>query len=189
MTLPLGRALLFQYGSNMAEEELRLKITKHLAEFAPPGVEADLTLRGAARVAGWRFEFGLFSTGRQHRVADITNVGGDSEVWGALYELPTELVRRSDGTRSVLDRIEGHRTAKHPENYVPNCLSVQFADKSLVAWTYVGRDDARDRCRTEHWDAPPSEAYVQAILHGAASLGLPETYVDELKAAIAATGA
>lgn len=104
MTLQSGPTILFQYGSNMAENELRSKVTKHLAQFAPPGIAGDLTLRGAARLEGWRVDFGLFSAGRKPRVADIVHVGGHSEVWGRLYELPTELVRRSDGKRTVLDR-------------------------------------------------------------------------------------
>jgi hypothetical protein len=187
MTPQPSLTLLFQYGSNMAEDELKSKITRHHARFAPPGVEADLNLRGAARIVGWQFDFGLFSAGRRHRVADIVHVGGDTEVWGALYELPTELVRRSDGERSVLDRIEGHATTDNPENYLPVRVEVEFAGESVEAWSYVGRDDARERCRLDHWDAPPSEAYIRAILDGAASLGLLDAYVDELKAAIAAT--
>lgn len=178
--------LLFQYGSNMAEDELRSKITKHVAQFAPPGVGADLTLRGAARLEGWSFDFGLFSAGRKHRVADIGHVGGDSEVWGALYELPTELVQRSDGERSVLDRVEGHRTDRHPEDYRPARVEVELGIQSFEAWTYIGREDARERCRLEHADAPPSEEYVRAILEGAAALGLPEAYIRELKTAVSA---
>lgn len=66
---------------------------------------------------------------------------------------------------------------------------MELGTESLEAWTYIGRDDARERCRRKHWDARPSEEYVRAILDGAAALGLPEAYLAELRAVIAATTA
>ena len=104
-----------------------------------------------------------------------------------LYALPTELVRRSDGARSVLDRIEGHRTDSDPENYVPARVAVE-----LRAGSFEALDIHRSRRYTramslEHRDTTLSEDYARAILDGAASLRLPEAYVSELRAAIAAT--
>jgi hypothetical protein len=86
----------------------------------------------------------------------------------------------------VLDRIDGHRTDKHPENYCPVRVTVELDTQSFEAWTYVGREDARERCRLEHGDAPPSEEYVRAILERAVALGLPEAYLGEVRASISA---
>ena len=61
----------------------------------------------------------LYSFGNQGLVSDIVEGAEGGEVWGVVYELDRELVFRSDGGRSVMDRIEGHRTERDPENYKP----------------------------------------------------------------------
>lgn len=101
-------------------------------------------------------------------------------MWGALYELDRELLARSDGGRSVLDRIEGHRTEIDPENYRPITVSVELNGALREAHTYVGDDDARRRCRLDHADAKPRTDYLAAVLDGARAVGLPPTYVRAL---------
>lgn len=176
-----GQTLLFQYGSNMDEAVLRSKIEKYLPDFAPAGTKPDLALLGRARLPGWRFMLDLFSTGGRHLAANVVESGDGSEVWGALYELSRELVQRTDGERSVLDRIEGHRTSRAPENYYPLRLAVEFDDSSAEAWTYVGRDDARERCAREHGGARVSTSYAESILRGARALAVPSHYVEQLQ--------
>jgi hypothetical protein len=183
---PTSMTLLFQYGSNMAEPVLRSKVERHVTRFAPPGTRPDLTLLGLALLGGWRFTLDLFSATGGHRVADIIPAGSSSEVWGALYELPNELVRRSDGKRSVLDRIEGHRTSRDPENYVPLLVTVDSSDQQVQAWTYVGRDDTRERCARDHRDARVSAPYVQSIVDGARAVAVPRRYLEGLQTILAA---
>lgn len=141
---------------------------------------AQLTLLGRARLPGWRLAFDLFSVGGETLAADILPSEG-SEVWGALYELPLELVCRSDGARSVLDRIEGHRATSNPENYVPVRVTVEHGEDPLEAWTYVGCNEARERCAREHADARLTPEYVKSILDGACALRLPAVYCKQLK--------
>jgi hypothetical protein len=178
--------LLFQYGSNMAEATLQAKVEQYAPEFAPAGTPAELTLRGCARLQGWCFSLGLYSFGNGCRVADIMEATDIDEVWGALYELPSELVQRADGKRSVLDRIEGHRTTRDPENYVPRAVSVEFDGTSAMAWTYVGLDEARDRCSRDHHEARVTVAYADSILRGAIAVAIPTAHVERLRAILAA---
>lgn len=65
-------------------------------------------------------------------------------------------------------------------------VTFELDTQSFEAWSYIGREDARERCRLEHADAPPSEEYVRAILEGVVALGLPESYLGEVRAAISA---
>jgi hypothetical protein len=179
------RTLLFQYGSNMTADRLRSGLEKHAPRFAPAGTPLELELLGPARLGGWMFAVDLFGAGGQHRVADIVPGNDVSEVWGALYELPLELVRRSDGRRSVLDRIEGHRTELHPENNLPLQVTVEFDCEQVDAWTFVGRTDARERCARGYPEATVSPSYLQAIVDGARTIGVPDAYVRELETTLA----
>jgi hypothetical protein len=161
----------------MSAARLREKIRTHRRRYAPEGVSLDVELLGRARLRGWRLAFDLFSARQECLVVDIVEGGLTDEVWGALYELDRELVVRSDNLRSVLDRIEGHRTEIDPENYSPLVVEVDLESQLRSAYTYVGRDDARRRCATNHSGAAPRADYVQAILDGARSIELPAEYI------------
>lgn len=176
---PADRALLFQYGSNMSEQRLRAKIREHQS-YAPAGAGLDVRLLGCARLKGWRFVLDLYSARQACLVGDIVEGEDRDEVWGALYELDRQLLVRSDGRRSVLDRIEGHRTEVDPENYRLITVTVELAGDPREAHTYVGDDDARGRCSSYHPDAKPRPDYLRAILDGADALGLPARYVRAL---------
>lgn len=178
--MPADCVLLFQYGSNMSADRLREKIREH-QRYVPAGVSLDVRLLGSARLPGWRFCLGLYSARQKCLVGDIIDGQDADEVWGALYELDRELVIRSDGKRSVLDRIEGHRTELDPENYHPVTVTVEFIGELRNAHTYLGREDARRRCRLDHADAAPRSDYLNAILDGARSVGLPAEYVRTLE--------
>lgn len=181
------RVLLFQYGSNMSAERLRAKIRVH-RRYAPEGADLAVEFLGRARLAGWRLTFDLYSARQECLVVDIVEGGPANEVWGALYELDRDLVIRSDNQRSVLDRIEGHRTEIDPENYRPVVVTVDFESQSRSAYTYVGREDARRRCATNHGGAAPHADYVQAILDGARSSGLPAKYINAVADAASGVG-
>lgn len=182
---PADRALLFQYGSNMSEQRLTAKIRTHQS-YAPVGADLDVRLLGCARLKGWRFVLDLYSARQSCLVGDIVEGKDGDEVWGALYELDRQLLVRSDGRRSVLDRIEGHRTEMDPENYRPITVTVDLDGDPREAHTYVGGEDARLRCRLEHPDAKSRPDYLRAILDGAHTVGLPSTYVRALATTIEA---
>jgi gamma-glutamylcyclotransferase (GGCT)/AIG2-like uncharacterized protein YtfP len=179
------RALLFQYGSNMSEERLAAKIREHQS-YAPEGAELDVRLLGCACLKGWRFVLDLYSARQECLVGDIVESDASVEVWGALYELDRQLLCRSDGNRSVLDRIEGHRTERDPENYRPITVTVQLDGDPREAHTYVGVEDARQRCRLDHPDAKPRPDYLRAIVEGANVVGLPPEYMAVLATTIEA---
>lgn len=160
----------------MSQERLEAKIAQHAPRYAPPGTPLSIRLVGPGRLRGWTFVVDLHSARGNCRVGNVVEGGEDEEVWGALYELDRELVVRSDGNRSVLDRIEGHRTERDPPNYEPATVTVQVADLAYVGQTYIGRPDARERCMAEHPHAVPSEEYGRAVLEGARVLGLPQRY-------------
>jgi len=182
---PADRALLFQYGSNMSEQRLRAKIREH-QRYAPAGADLDVRLIGCARLKGWRFVLDLYSARQACLVGDIVEGEDGDEVWGALYELDRQLLVRSDGRRSVLDRIEGRRTEIDPENYRPTTVTVELDGDPREAHTYVGGEDARQRCRLDHPDAKPRPDYLRAILDGGNAVGLPSRYMAALATTIEA---
>jgi gamma-glutamylcyclotransferase (GGCT)/AIG2-like uncharacterized protein YtfP len=182
---PTERALLFQYGSNMSEKRLTAKIREHKS-YAPGGSELEVRLLGCARLRGWRFVLDLYSARQECLVGDIVEGEDRDEVWGALYDLDRQVLVRSDGKRSVLDRVEGHRTEMDPENYRPITVTVELDGDPIEAHTYAGREDARQRCRLDHPGARPRPDYLRAILHGANDVGLPMRYMAALATAIEA---
>jgi gamma-glutamylcyclotransferase (GGCT)/AIG2-like uncharacterized protein YtfP len=171
--------LLFQYGSNMFAERLRQRIEEH-QDHVPHRTHSEVRLLGSARLCGWSLALNLWSARGKSRVANMVE-DETGEVWGALYELPSELVNRCDGKRSVLDRIEGHRTTADPENYAKICITVDLVGESKVAWTYIGLREASLRCEREHPDAGCSVAYRDAVIGGAKAIGLPPDYLDSLR--------
>ena len=128
----------------MSVERLRAKLGE-FRRYAPPDASLEVELLGAARLPGWQFVLDLYSGQQACLVGDIIEGGDGDEVWGALYELDRELVFRSDGARSLLDRIEGHRTEIDPENYRPRPISVELNEELREAWTYIGHEAARRR--------------------------------------------
>jgi hypothetical protein len=107
--------LLFEYGSNMSQTRLEAQIERYRPH-APAGATLALTRLGAARLFGYRFTLGLWSARQQCLVSDIVEEQA-GDVCGVLYRLDRELVLRSDGARSLFDRIEGYRTERDLQNY------------------------------------------------------------------------
>jgi AIG2-like family len=104
-----------------------------------------------------------------------------AEVWGALYELPTALVNRPDGARSLVDRLEGHRTTSYPENYEKAEVIAELDGRSTRAWTYVGLAEAVERCECDYAASMCDTEYIDAVLDGAEAIGLPAAYVSALR--------
>jgi AIG2-like family len=187
---------LFQYGSNMDQDWFSQQRKEYEAH-APAGTSLQVRLLGRARLDAWRFHTNLWSAGRARRkrnepsladrescrVANIISEDG-AVVWGALYEISSALVTRCDGERSVLDRIEGHRTTSDPENYAKICVTVDLGGESRTAWTYIGLNDAINRCETQHPGTKCDTDYAATVIRGARSIGVPEDYVEELRRAL-----
>jgi hypothetical protein len=171
---------LFQYGSNMAHQRFIERIRQEYKRHAPPGTPIRVTSLGAARLGGWSLRLDLWSATRGCRVLNIAEQDG-SEVWGSLYDIASELVTRSDGKRSVVDRLEGHLTTRDPENYAKICVIVDLAGEAKEAWTYVGLRDAVDRCVRAHPATQCDAGYADAVIEGAESLGVPVDYLAELR--------
>src|SRR5262249_46465557 len=168
-----GDVALFQYGSNMSCERLQSKVNAHRLKFAPPGTREEIRYLGRGRLSGWRFTLDLYSAGQDCLVADIIAGSAEDQVWGVVYKLDRELVDRTNGQRSVLDRIEGHRPTSNPENYRPRIVRLELGGAVVSAITYVGTEDARRRCREEHYGIRVSSRYAAAVLGGAAGANLP----------------
>lgn len=172
---------MFQYGSNMSRRRLEAAMSRH-DKYLPPGLAVEIDVIGPARLAGWRLVLDLYSSRQSALVCDIVQAETGDEVWGVLYRLPLELVTRSDGERSVMDRIEGHRTEEDPPNYEPVPVVVAgLEEDEIEATTYVGRSDARKRCATDHADAVVERTYAEAVLRGAREANLPSHYVSFLE--------
>lgn len=189
---------LFQYGSNMARERFIERIEQEYDRHAPPGTPVVATLLGPARLDGWRVRANLWSATQERkkqretpsmamnqacRVANIVRDDG-AEVWGALYEIATALVTRCDGERSVVDRLEGHRTTRDPENYAKICVTVDLYGEPTTAWTYIGLREAIDRCEQEHPGTVCDPGYVDTVIAGARSIDVPGEYMKLLSEAL-----
>jgi hypothetical protein len=185
---------LFQYGSNMAQERFVERIRAEYDLHAPPGTPLDVTLLGAARLDGWRLRANLWSTTLERkkqrdpsvgdptacRVANIVREDG-AEVPGALYELSADLVTRCDGERSVVDRLEGHRTTRDPENYAKICVTVDLGAELRTAWTYIGLREAILRCEHGHAGTACDSAYLETVIAGGRSIDLSEEYLEAVR--------
>jgi Gamma-glutamyl cyclotransferase, AIG2-like len=188
---------LFQYGSNMYRERFVQRI-KDNADHAPHGTRLEAKLLGRARLDGWRLQSNLWSASlerrkqrdaslgdaRACRVVNIVREEG-ATVWGALYEIASDLVTRCDGDRSVLDLLEGHRTTRDPENYAKICITVDLDGALQTAWTYIGLREAIERCERCHRDTSCDPSYAETVITGADSIGVPEEYLEFLRKVLA----
>jgi hypothetical protein len=177
---------LFQYGSNMDRKRFVERIKGVYNRYAPAGTSVEATLLGAARLPGWRLRANLWSAGRGCRVVNVVEEPG-AEVWGALYELPAALVNPPDGTRSVVDRLEGHRTERDAENYEKVEINVELDGEPTSAWTYIGLRDAVARCAREHPATSCDQEYTDTVLAGAEAIGVPAAYLWQLRETLGCT--
>lgn len=159
--------LVFQYGSNCLDAEINGKDR----------------LRGDARfvsiaetVEDYELAFDVFSNGRHCAAADIVRKPG-GKVWGALYEIPAYLIGRESAKargRRSLDEIEGQG-----KNYKHQDIAVRKPDGDVVtALTYT----VINPCAA----LKTSFVYVQYIISGLRERGIPQAYIDKVKAIAAA---
>lgn len=176
---PVEMARLFQYGSNMDRARFIERIEAEYDRHAPRGAPVVVTLLGPATLYEWGVRANLWSATRASRVLNIVRDEG-AEVWGALYEITAVLVTRCDGERSVVDRLEGHRTTRDPENYAKICVTVDLGGELKSAWTYVGLREAVERCERDHPATACDPDYANTVIAGAESLAVPDAYLQAL---------
>ena len=149
--------LYFAYGSNLSEERLH--------QSCP-----SASLVAIARLAGYRLAFTRRSERWGGGVADI-RPEPRGEVWGAVWRILAE-------EAAALDRQEGVDAT--PPRYRRREVSVTTSEGvalDCLAYQVVA---------PEAEPVPPSEAYLETMLRGAAAIGLPEGYVEQIEV-IAAT--
>jgi len=165
-----GFELLFQYGSNMSSR--RLNEPRRLNGAAIPV--------GSVVLEGWEVRFDLYSRTNGCGVADIVPAQ-DETVYGALFEVPRELLIAPAGARSRMDEIEGAR-ADATGNYARYSVYVLKGDRHFQAYTYVGTEDGRERFSRMAPEARRvSKEYFDHLSVGAKEFGLPDTYVAYLR--------
>jgi gamma-glutamylcyclotransferase (GGCT)/AIG2-like uncharacterized protein YtfP len=151
--------IVFQYGSNTSVK--RLNSAKRL--------------NGGAEVIGlaytqdeFELDFTVWSKTNQCAAADILP-GGQTSIWGVLYDIPEELIYRNlSGNRKSLDAIEGEGG-----NYKRTDIQViTSADESetISAITYV--------VRQKQQQLKTSLAYASEIINGLKSHKVPRVYLE-----------
>jgi gamma-glutamylcyclotransferase len=160
-------AIIFQYGSNCSTS--RLNSVERLN-----GAAAPISI--AETVDDYELAFDVWSDGNGCAASDIVPMPG-SKVWGVLYEIPDDRIRRETspaGTRS-LDAIEGEG-----RNYERRSLKVRRPDNTVIeAITYtVKLASRRNNIQT-------SLDYVEFIVQGLRQHGVEkvaEHYIPRVKA-------
>jgi cation transport regulator ChaC len=138
----------FAYGSNLLQEEIA-RWCSHATALA------------VAKLNGHRLDFTRYSEARGGGVADIVP-DDDDAVWGVLYEVPENELRR-------LDQKEGV-----PRAYERHTVETEMAGGRRVrAMTYVVVDKSHYR--------PPSATYLGIMLKGARSRKLPDAYIEKME--------
>lgn len=160
------KRLVFQYGSNCLNAEINGK----------ERLKGDAVFIGIAEtVEDYELAFDVFSNGRHCAAADMIRKPG-GKVWGALYEIPEELIGRKTTPlrRKSLDAIEGEGT-----NYRRREIQVRTPEgKILTALTYT--------VITPRMDVTTDIEYVRLIIAGLRERGVPATYIDTVKSIAAA---
>jgi cation transport regulator ChaC len=118
---------------------------------------------GAARLAGWRLTFTRDSPGWGGGVGHIEHDRGD-EVWGVLWEV-------TSADLAALDDYEGVAAGA----YVRATVAVEHDGVERDALVYVA---------VPRGFKQPSKRYVDALVRGAEAHGVPETYVERLRALV-----
>lgn len=150
----------FQYGSNTLDSQLN----------GPDRLNGDAIFVAIAALPNHKLSFGVWSSNRKCAAATLMPANGNW-VWGALYNIPEQLVYRDRAKvifRKSLDQIEGEGT-----NYRREKINVRLSDGSWQeAITYVAMSPKSD-IRT-------SVEYVSFILKGLRERGAPDQYISEV---------
>lgn len=118
---------------------------------------------GPARLPGYRLRFCWDSPGWGGGVADVQHGDGDDDVWGVLWEMSDEHVATLDDYESVDDGVYGKRT-----------VTVEHEGRSVDAYLYIMAPDRAEKS--------PSARYLNALVRGAKAYGVPDEYIERLRA-------
>ena len=121
----------------------------------------DARAIGPARLAGWRLTFTRDSPGWGGGVGHIELAPGD-EVWGVLWEA-------TESDMAALDEYEGV------------ALGAYVRDRVSVVGAAGGPVEAEVYIAVPRGYKAPSRRYMDALIRGAESHGLPESYVERLR--------
>jgi len=117
---------------------------------------------GPARLPGYRIFFRWDSPGWGGGVADVQETTGH-EVWGVLWDLLPGHEDSLDDYEAVAEGVYGKRE-----------VTVEASDGPRGAYLYIMAPDRAEK--------PPSQRYLRVLIRGARAHGLPEAYVQELRA-------
>jgi hypothetical protein len=137
----------FAYGSNMDHVQMQVRC---------PGQEAAI---GVARLAGYALAFTRWSRSWNSGTADILPERM-SEVWGVLYDLTLDNLRRMD------------QFADYPNSYVRQDIFLEYEGETIPSFTYVA---------IRQGIFAPSKSYVNKMIMGAEENHIPESYIVLLK--------
>lgn len=156
--------LYFAYGSNLMADEMLRTVPNAVPE-------------GVAFLPGYRLVFDKHSTSRGGDAASIEKSLAQV-LWGFLYKVPVE-------DEGALEKRE--------HGYVERCVRVWHVDaiddcdsgQQVDAFTFVAKDRCEDACG-------PTEDYLELVIAGARSRGLPDDYIrwvlaDARRAAVTRT--
>ena len=148
----------FAYGSALSK--------RHIGEWsAEHGVDARLFARGApALLKGYRLVFDVESRFWGGRVANLAKED-EGEVHGVLFEIPPP-------AKEAVLRKEGVSTGLSEEIDV----SVEVEGKTAAAKAFVARPEKRGE------EGPASGRLLAYLIEGAQERGLPEHWVEHLRA-------
>jgi gamma-glutamylcyclotransferase len=146
----------FAYGSNLDARQMAQRC---------PGARAT----GTAQLAGHRLCFPRKSPVRDCAVASIEPAPG-AVVWGVTYDLTSDDMKR-------LDAREGYDPTMPAERNRYNRVVVRvvrFRGETADAFTYIAVPEANP--------GVPSPSYLNQIATGAKAHGIPEDYINLIRA-------
>lgn len=153
-------ALVFQYGSNLSEENLNSKERLNGAAIK----------RGIVfTVSNYELDFNIWSKTNNCAVANLTPNKG-REIWGVLYSISDDRIFRSlcETGKTCLDKIEGEGFT-----YRREFIQVAYPNGNCIkenVITYFGIN-GKTGLRT-------SKEYVSHIISGLKSNDIPQDYVN-----------
>ncbi|MBC7246427.1 MAG: gamma-glutamylcyclotransferase [Actinobacteria bacterium] len=149
--------LYFAYGSNLDPKQMKERCPSY-------------QFRCLALLPRFRLAFTRYSEKRRSWVADVVEDDASPGVWGVVYDISKEELKR-------LDTYEGYYGKGENNAYERCCTSVLVngdEDRPLGAFIYV----AANKSDKEH---TPAEDYLRHIISGATHWELPEDYLEMLK--------
>jgi hypothetical protein len=151
-------SLVFQYGSNTSAQRLN----------SPERLNGAATVISPAYTKNlYELDFTVWSKTNKCAAADIVP-DGKTQNWGALYEIPDNLIYRDlSGSRKSLDAVEGE--GGNYQRVEIDVISQNDANKIITVLTYVVRERSAGLIT--------SAEYASEILAGLVSHDIPKEYV------------